>query len=55
MLEAVPQGLPLSPVFGFCKAIWNTPFSFGGTALQEVDRKVEGPFGGLANGVRLWV
>lgn len=43
-------------VFSVCKADWNTAFRFGGTALQEVDRKAEeGPFGGLANGERLWV
>lgn len=56
VLETVPQGLFLSPVFSVYKADLNTLFSFGGTALQEVDRKVEeGPFGGLANGERLWV
>lgn len=56
VLEAVPQGWLLSPVFRVCKDVWNTPSSFGGTALQEVDRKVEeGSFGGLANRESLWV
>lgn len=55
MLEAVPQGLFLSSLCSLCKAVWNIAFSFGGTAFQEVDRKVEeGPFGGLANGEKLW-
>lgn len=39
-LEAALQGKVLSPLLSVHEAMWNTPFSFGGPPLQEVDRRV---------------
>lgn len=39
-LEAALQGKFSSPLLSVCEAILNSPFSFGGPPLQEVDRRV---------------
>lgn len=39
-LEAALQGKFFSPLLSVCEAVWNTPFSSGDPALQDVCRRV---------------